>query len=466
MYQEIDETTSQTPGRQQNGCCDPLNRYYRYLVLIFICGMGFGSYFAYDSPAALEQDIEREMDVSTAQFASLYSWYSWPNVILCFFGGFLIDRVFGVRWGAIIFSTIILIGQLILSFGAFVNAFWLMDVGRFVFGIGGESLAVAQNTYAVSWFKDKELNLVFGLQLSLSRVGSTVGLNTVKPMFEALRPIASGYTLLGWVFFFTSATCAFSMVCSIVAGILDKRAERVRQASNLEGEQEQEPELIRLSDIRTFDSSFWYLTFVCVLFYNCIFPFVSLGTVFFKRKFSLDDGQANGVDSVVYTISAVASPIFGYFIDITGRNLLWILSASLLALGGHALLAFTFITPWFSMVIMGIAYCILACALWPMVSYIIPSNRLATAYGIMQAFQNFGLAVTPLIAGYLVDLKGYILLEVFFLANMCGCILFVVLLFISDTNSGGILNMSPATRLKYNEEKLCQASHEESTSTT
>ena len=38
--------------------------------------------------------------------------------------------------------------------------------------IGGESLAVAQNTYAVSWFKGAELNMVFGLQLSFSRVVS------------------------------------------------------------------------------------------------------------------------------------------------------------------------------------------------------------------------------------------------------------------------------------------------------
>ena len=38
--------------------------------------------------------------------------------------------------------------------------------------IGGESLCVAQNTYAVKWFQGKELNMVFGLQLSFSRVVS------------------------------------------------------------------------------------------------------------------------------------------------------------------------------------------------------------------------------------------------------------------------------------------------------
>jgi len=39
-----------------------------------------------------------------------------------------------------------------------------------VFRMGGENLAVSQNTYAVSWFHGRELNFVFGLQLSFSRV--------------------------------------------------------------------------------------------------------------------------------------------------------------------------------------------------------------------------------------------------------------------------------------------------------
>lgn len=28
----------------------------------------------------------------------LYAWYSWPNVVLCFLGGFMLDRVFGIRY--------------------------------------------------------------------------------------------------------------------------------------------------------------------------------------------------------------------------------------------------------------------------------------------------------------------------------------------------------------------------------
>ena len=39
------------------------------------------------------------MKVQADSYVLLYSLYSYPNVILCFFGGFLLDRVFGMRWG-------------------------------------------------------------------------------------------------------------------------------------------------------------------------------------------------------------------------------------------------------------------------------------------------------------------------------------------------------------------------------
>ena len=397
--------------------CHPRHRVHRYIALFFMCCMGFGSYFAFDSPAALQEQITRDMDITTAEYGQLYSLYSWPNVVLCFFGGFLIDRVFGIRMGAIIFSSVILVGQLVFATGAFANAFWLMNVGRFIFGIGGESLAVAQNTYAVSWFKDKELNLVFGLQLSLARVGSAVGINVMLPLYKGLASLGvSGHALLGLALFVSAATCAFSMVCAVILAALDKRAHRIMKRDEVVTA----TEVVRFRDIKDFNLSFWYLAMICVLYYVCIFPFVSFGTVFFKRKWSFDESEANGVDGIIYTISAVVCPIFGYLIDISGRNILWVFFATIITVLSHACLAFTMINPWFPMCLMGIGYSVLACSLWPMVAFIIPEHQLGTAYGIMQSIQNLGLAVVPIIAGWLVDLRGYIVLEVFFLGSLCG----------------------------------------------
>ncbi len=70
-----------------------------------------GSYYCYDNPGALQDIIKRDMEVNTATYMSLYAWYSWPNVVLCFFGGFLIDRVLGIRLGAILFAAFVTVGQ-------------------------------------------------------------------------------------------------------------------------------------------------------------------------------------------------------------------------------------------------------------------------------------------------------------------------------------------------------------------
>lgn len=99
-----------------------------------------GSYYIYDNPGALSVQIERDMNVTNTDYTTLYSMYSWPNVILGLFGGYLIDRVVGVRLGTLLFSLFICLGQLILAFGAYVNRFWIMQLGRFVFGLGGENL--------------------------------------------------------------------------------------------------------------------------------------------------------------------------------------------------------------------------------------------------------------------------------------------------------------------------------------
>lgn len=65
------------------------------------------------------------------------------------------------------------------------------------FRIGGESLAVAQNTYAVLWFRGKELNTVFGVQLSIARVGSMVNFNTISIVYDKVTKYFVGYEALG-----------------------------------------------------------------------------------------------------------------------------------------------------------------------------------------------------------------------------------------------------------------------------
>ncbi|PIK52246.1 hypothetical protein BSL78_10870 [Apostichopus japonicus] len=410
----VTENEEHMTGCGATVCCDPHRALHRYIALCFICLLSFGSYFCYDNPAALQLQIKQTMGIDTQQFMILYSIYSWPNVILCFFGGFLIDRVFGIRLGTLIFSGFLIVGQSLFALGALFQSYLLMVIGRFVFGLGGENLAVCQSTYSVFWFKNREINFVFGLQLSLSRIGSTFNMNIMPVIFNAFGKTADPYFKLSMALWFGYLNIDTDENVA-VRGLMDIRASRILKRDALET-----GEVIRFRDILDFPVSLWLIFIICVTYYVAVFPFISLGPAFIADKFNTTTAYANLIISLVFIISAVASPIIGVIVDYTGRNIFWVALGVLLTLGAHMILAFTFAPPLLAMCIMGVAYSVLACALWPMVAFVTPEHQLGTAYGCMQSIQNLGLAVVAIIAGGVVDSSGYLILEVFFCAWLCG----------------------------------------------
>ncbi|XP_011495086.1 PREDICTED: major facilitator superfamily domain-containing protein 1-like isoform X2 [Ceratosolen solmsi marchali] len=429
------------------GCFSPKRAPFRFLGLALMCFMGFGSYFCYDNPGALQDNFKNDLNMSTKKFVLLYSIYSWPNVILCFIGGFLLDSLFGIRWGTIIYMSLTLFGQLIFAIGGYTNVFWLMMLGRFIFGIGAESLAVAQNSYAVLWFKGKELNMVFGLQLSFARVGSTVNFLVMEDIYNYVSKTLGylGAECIGTVLFLATLTCVASMICTLVLGCMDSHAEKVLRRN--EGE---EPTIVRLTDVKDFKNIFWLVTWICVSYYIAIFPFVSLGKVYFIRKYEFEPAVANTVNSMVYSISAIASPLFGILVDKSGKNILWLVLSIIGSLVAHGLLAFTYVSPYVCMILLGLSYSMLASSLWPLIALIIPEHQLGTAYGIAQALQNLGLAITSIVCGIIVDNHGYFMLEMFFFTWLWISLITAIIIWISDSNStGGYLNMSPKQRELY-----------------
>ena len=372
-----DELSEQLTGCGASPLCNPTHKCHRFIALMLMCLLGFGSYFCYDNPAALQDNFKADLDLSTSQFVWLYSIYSWPNVVLCFIGGFLLDRVFGIRLGTIIYMFILLIGQLTFAMGGMLDIFWLMILGRFIFGIGAESLAVAQNSYAVLWFKGKELNMVFGLQLSFARLGSTVNFWVMEPVYKYVNQFYKGHMCTGVVLLLAALTCVMSMICALVLGWMDKRAQRIlKRNDNASGE------TAKLSDVTTFKTTFWMVSVICVAYYVAIFPFIALGKVFFMKKFDFTAEEANSVTSLVYLVSAVASPIMGFVIDKTGRNVMWMILSIVSTMFGHGLLGFTFLNPYIGMTVIGLSYSMLASSLWPLVALIVPEYQLGTAYGM------------------------------------------------------------------------------------
>ena len=135
------------------------------------------------------------------------------------------------------------------------------------------------------------------------------------------------------------------------------------------------------------------------------------------------------MSGLIYLISAPVSPLLGLLLDKVGKNITWCFLAILASGGCHCLLAFTQASPYIGMIVMGVAYSLLASALWPIVALQIPEYQLGTAYGLMQAIQvshhpckeksidviiiqNLGTALITMAAGTIVDEYGYDWLEV------------------------------------------------------
>ncbi|KAL5237205.1 hypothetical protein ACI65C_004615 [Semiaphis heraclei] len=417
----------------------PSHIFQRLIALFLMCLIGFGSYFCFDNPGALQDNFIQDMNLTTSQFVYLYSWYSWPNVVMCFIGGFLIDSVFGIRLGTVIYALLVVLGQIVFAAGAYLNALWIMILGRLIFGIGGESLAVAQNNYAVLWFKGKELNMVFGFQISFARVGSTVNFVVMEPLYRYVKNQINvpNYQSLSIVLLIASLTCVLSLVSALLLAWQDKRAEKLLHRKTLEA-----TEVVKMSDVWYFPKVFWLVTFIIVFYYTSIFPFVALGKVFFEKKYNFSPDSANLINGIIYIISAICAPGLGLVIDKTGRNLFWVFLSILGTLVSHMFLAFTFVNPYIAMFTMGLSYSMLASALWPLIAMVIPEHQMGTAYGIAQSVENLGLAVVALLSGIIVDSDGYYMVELFFCLLLSAALLLTAILWTWDSLSNGILNMS------------------------
>lgn len=59
-----------------------------------------------------------------------------------------------------------------------------MLAGRVVFGMGGESMQVAQSSIISLWFKGKELAFALGLNLSIARLGSVINGFIVPSIYD------------------------------------------------------------------------------------------------------------------------------------------------------------------------------------------------------------------------------------------------------------------------------------------
>lgn len=364
------QLTAATPALPQP------SKTYRWIVLFFLSLTMFGNYYLYDSIAPVADLLKSQASFTDQMIGRLYSVYSYAAVATLLIGGIIIDRI-GTKKAITLFGFLCTIaGLLTVS-----SNFHVMLVGRFILGMGAESLIAAVTTALAKWFKGKEIGLAFGVNLTIARLGSTA--TDYSPTFA--KSLYSNWRDPLWLAAALGACCTLG---AIIYWILEARAEK----EYVIGEAASTDKLV-WRDLLTFDKSFWYITGLCLTFYAAIFPFRSFAIKFFQEGYAMTRPAAGQLNAFLPQAAMVATPLFGLLVDKVGKRALFMAIGSLIIVPAYLLmLPQLHITPYVSMTLIGISFSLIPAIMWPSVAYLVNENKLGTAYAIMGLIQQLGVA--------------------------------------------------------------------------
>lgn len=396
--------------------------------------------------------------MSSIEYNMLYSIYSFPNIVFPLIGGFLMDK-FGARALIYASSSFVTIGQAIFAFGVSINSFPIALLGRGIFGCGGENLDIAQSVIVIGWFSGKELSMAFGLNSTLSLLGSVLNDN-LEPIIVSFSNVTTGL----WVGFLV---CVASFIAAIFLNSMDKRRDKVlgiKQKSELP-----ESERFRFKDIKEFSSLFWILLVNCIAVDTSVYCFGYIASGFYQSRFHYDYVQAGSIMSITFFISAIFCPLIGFITDRVGKRVIFILVSAVCVTLFHVCCMFTPdsyrpIYPILYLVLLGLGYSIYVTVYWAAISYIVEPKLIGTAFGTTYAVSNLGLVIFPILVGYIQDNSsadhGYYWVS-FCLGVMGSLGIFTgIIVYIMDIKQGGILHSAdPIARKKELEPlKICTIS--------
>jgi MFS family permease len=371
------------------------------------------------------------------KFNMLYSIYSLPNIFIPLFGGFLTDS-FGAGRVLLYSSLLITIGQVIFALSPHFGSFYLALIGRAIFGSGGENLDLAQSVIVLSWFSGKELSMAFGLNSSISLLGSVLNDNTEPFIVSYTGSLSFGL----WVGVFVCLLSFFSVFW--LNSINNKRLESLpNRREDLEGEK------FSLKDLGKLDWYFWLLLINSCAIDSSIFCFCNIASGYYQDRFGYDMVESGSIMSIAFFTAAFLNPFVGIVVDTIGKRALFLIVSSVFVACFHLLLLMTPsgykpIAPVLYFVVLGIGYSVYVTVFWAALSYTVDHKIIGTAYGIMYSFGNLALVVFPIIVGVIqesFDMEtGYFGVGIFLECLAVIGIITCIVMYSEDIKKGGILD--------------------------
>ena len=387
----------------------------RWIALLIVSFTMMFGYFFTDVMSPLEplltaakEDGGLGLGWSSDEYGFFSGSYGYFNVflLLLFFGGIILDK-FGIRFTGVLSTILMFVGALVKwyavghnfdgsvtvpFFGTYHTQVVLAALGFAIYGVGCEICGITVSKVIVKWFTGHELALAMGVQVALARLGTAAALGAALPFAKMMGGVSASVGLGA------SLLCAGVLVF-LVYCVMDKKEDASAAAVASEPE-----EGFKFSDlvglVKT--TGFWYVAFLCLMFYAGVFPFLKFATKLMVFKYGVDANVAGLIPAMLPFGTIILTPLFGALYDKVGKGATLMIIGSCLLTVVHVVFALP-INSWViaiaMMLILGVAFGLVPSAMWPSVPKIIPMKLLGTAYALIFYIQNIGLALVPVWIG-------------------------------------------------------------------
>jgi len=371
-----------------------------------------GNYYIYDSINPLERIFIDHLGFSATQFGWLNASYSVAAVATLLIGGIIIDRI-GTKKAITIFAFLCLMGA---ALTAARGGAPVMIAGRTVLGLGAESMIVAVTTALAKWFKGKELSFAFGINLTIARLASVAADNSPTWANRVFYPQGpAGPASWQGPLLLAVGAGVMSVATALIYWALETRAESLYELGKAGA-----IDKLEFKGIFRFNPSYWLVVGLCFTFYSAIFPFRTFAIDFFTNKILASNGgvaalevvrvhsleEAGRLNSLLPLAAMIATPLFGLLVDRVGKRAWFMMFGSLLLMPVYLMMAYSNISLYVPVTLMGIAFSLIPAVMWPSVAYIVDQSRLGTAYALMTLIQQIGFFIMNLLIGKANDYAG------------------------------------------------------------
>jgi MFS family permease len=280
----------------------------RWLVMILISGLMFATYYFQDFYSGLKDLMESEFGFTSEEFGRIIGLTTIANVFgMIIVGGIILDK-WGIRIAGFVFGGLATLGGLVSALTAMGmifenNTLFGLILGRVFFGIGLEVVCVIVMRTLVKWFKGYEVALAMGINMGFGRLGSALAI--------AISLDIAGGSVAPAVNF-AAVLIGIAMIMFVIYTFfdysIDKQDKRIAKL-----EAEGTPETATQAKADTSDdfkfsdlvklvknSSFVYITLLCVAFYSAVFPFIQYAPDLLVNKFGFSYFLPEGASVVMF----------------------------------------------------------------------------------------------------------------------------------------------------------------------